>query len=244
VNVKNQCFWTLSNVVCEDEKCRDHVLTLGIFDSLIDFIHQVDEQKHDDSILKICVWSVANLFLPKFPPLKQDLCLKALDIFFKYLRHSNKKVKRESAFGISYIMSNHQYVNEVINSGILKDIYKEMEVEKDTEILSCLLQIVGNVAFGNDYQAQHVIDIGFIPVFHKLLDSKRKVLLREVVWILSNIAAGNYTQVKAIKDGDLFPKVIRILNNDDFKIRREAVWTIYNSTQNGDTEIVSFTIIV
>lgn len=238
--MKNQCFWALSNVICEDAKCRDHVLSLGIFETLTAFINQVSKSQKDENILKVCVWTLANFFLPKFPSLDESYCSKGLNIFFQYFRHSNKTVRKEAAFGIAHIMQSHLYLNAIFESGILKKICKELAVEKDTTMLSCMTQIVGHLAYGNDQQTQHVIDCGFISVFHKLLDSKNKILVKEIIWILSNIAAGSPEQVKAIMDGEIFPKVISAMNKDNFKIRREAVWTINNSTKNGDADVVSF----
>ncbi|CAG9797537.1 unnamed protein product [Chironomus riparius] len=235
--VKNQCFWTFSNIACEDEQCRDHVLSLGIFHSLITFIKEIFEE-NDEDILKTCIWTLANFFLPKFTSLHDDYCKLGLKMFIKCFRHSNQILRKEAAFGILHIMENRKYIDNIIESGILNDIRTELEFEEDTKMLSCMIRIVGNLAWGNDQQTQSLIDNDFIYVFHKLLYTEHKELLKEVIWTLSNIAAGNRAQVKAIMDGQIFPKLIGMLNDENFRIRREAVWVINNSTQNGSSEVI------
>lgn len=240
LKVKTQCFWTFANIACENEDCRNKILSMGILQKLVAFIDNIGKQGDKES-LKICIWALSNFFLTKFTLPDSIYCTKALDTFIKYYFHPDKTVHDECIYGINLIIDKSNYVDKVIESGILKNFKLEMESsDLEQKQISHFLQMIGSIAYGSDTQTQYLVDNGFIPIVSKFMNSKDIQVQKEALWIISNIAAGCVNQVIALFDANVFPKVIQELNNPNLKIRREALWIITNATMCKSYKIVSF----
>jgi importin subunit alpha-6/7 len=100
------------------------------------------------------------------------------------------------------------------------------------------LKTLGNITNGDDAQTQAIVDLGFLPVFLRLLDSEDAAIRKETCWTLSNIWAGNINQVASIIEVGILDKLVCVAVEDCFEIQKEAGWCISNTTAIKDSEII------
>ncbi|KAK9136655.1 hypothetical protein Sjap_007249 [Stephania japonica] len=103
------------------------------------------------------------------------------------------------------------------------------------------LRTVGNIATGDDFQTQFIIDNQVLPCLHQhLTQDNKKAIKKKACWTISNILAGNRGQIQAVNDANLISLVIQLLPHAEFDIKIEAVWAISNITSGGSQEQIQY----
>lgn len=101
------------------------------------------------------------------------------------------------------------------------------------------LQVLGNVACGDDRQTQVVIDSNALPCLRALLSSSDRQIRKEVCWIVSNITESSH-QVQDVLDADILPPLLKLLDNQDGACREDATWVLFNLSSNRDPKQISY----
>ncbi|CAN8071823.1 unnamed protein product [Agarophyton chilense] len=100
-----------------------------------------------------------------------------------------------------------------------------------TSVQLAALQVLGNVACGDDQQTQVVIDSEALPCLRSLLFSSDRQIRKEVCWIVSNITESSH-QVQDVLDADILPPLLKLLDNQDGACREDATWVLFNLSSN------------
>eukprot|EP00178_Gracilaria_changii_P023792 TRINITY_DN718_c0_g1_i1.p1 TRINITY_DN718_c0_g1~~TRINITY_DN718_c0_g1_i1.p1 ORF type:complete len:2019 (+),score=268.01 TRINITY_DN718_c0_g1_i1:1349-7405(+) len=100
-----------------------------------------------------------------------------------------------------------------------------------TSVQLAALQVLGNVACGDDQQTQVVIDSDALPCLRALLSSSDRQIRKEVCWIVSNITESSH-QVQDVLDADILPPLLKLLDNQDAACREDATWVLFNLSSN------------
>lgn len=108
-----------------------------------------------------------------------------------------------------------------------------------TSVQLAALQVLGNVACGDDRQTQVVIDSDALPCLRALLSSSDRQIRKEVCWIVSNITESSH-QVQDVLDADILPPLLKLLDNQDGACREDATWVLFNLSSNRDPKQISY----
>lgn len=106
-------------------------------------------------------------------------------------------------------------------------------------VQSAALQVLGNVACGDDRQTQVVIDSNALPCLRALLSSADRGIRKEVCWIVSNITESSH-QVQDVLDADILPPLLKLLDNQDAACREDATWVLFNLSSNRDPSQIAY----
>jgi ankyrin repeat protein len=106
-------------------------------------------------------------------------------------------------------------------------------------VQSAALQVIGNVACGDDRQTQVIIDCDALPCLKALLSSNDRGIRKEVCWISSNITESSH-QVQAVLDAGILPPLLKLLESQDSACREDATWVLYNISSNHDMRQISY----
>lgn len=106
-------------------------------------------------------------------------------------------------------------------------------------VQSAALQVLGNVACGDDRQTQVVIDSEALPCLRALLSSSDRGIRKEVCWIVSNITESSH-QVQDVLDADILPPLLKLLDNQDAACREDATWVLFNLSSNRDPNQIGY----
>lgn len=106
-------------------------------------------------------------------------------------------------------------------------------------VQSAALQVLGNVACGDDRQTQVVIDSDALPCLRALLSSSDRGIRKEVCWIVSNITESSH-QVQDVLDADILPPLLKLLENQDTACREDATWVLFNLSSNRDPNQIAY----
>lgn len=106
-------------------------------------------------------------------------------------------------------------------------------------VQSAALQVLGNVACGDDRQTQVVIDSDALPCLRALLASADRGIRKEVCWIVSNITESSH-QVQDVLDADILPPLLKLLDNQDAACREDATWVLFNLSSNRHPRQISY----
>lgn len=105
-------------------------------------------------------------------------------------------------------------------------------------VQSAALQVIGNIACGDDRQTQVIIDCAALPCLRELLSSHERGIRKECCWIVSNITESAH-QVKDVLDAGILPPLLRLVEYQDTACREDATWGLYNITANRDSEQIA-----
>ncbi len=106
-------------------------------------------------------------------------------------------------------------------------------------VQSAALQVLGNVACGDDRQTQVVIDSEALPCLRALLASADRGIRKEVCWIVSNITESSH-QVQDVLDADILPPLLKLLDSQDAACREDATWVLFNLSSNREPKQISY----
>ncbi|KAF6003866.1 hypothetical protein F1559_002890 [Cyanidiococcus yangmingshanensis] len=123
-------------------------------------------------------------------------------------------------------------------SNVVRRRFRRKEVSLGLQ--SAALQVIGNIACGDDRQTQVIIDCpNALAILRALLASPEPCIQKECCWIISNITESSHQVQDIIKAGVLVP-LIGIFAGGHESCDEDAAWVLYNVTANGDPEQVRY----
>jgi len=133
-------------------------------------------------------------------------------------------------------------IEAIIETGIVGRLVYLLN-SPNSSIQTAVLRTVGNIATGDDSQTQKLLEAGVLPTLCTLLDnSKRKIVLKEVIWTISNIAF-TAEQIQAIIDAQIIPRLVGSLQSPEKEICTEATWAITNMIRYGTDAQIQYLVI-
>ncbi|WOL12163.1 importin subunit alpha-1a [Canna indica] len=229
-DVRNQAVCALGNVACDTPTYRDLVLDN---DALIYLSQQLNENTKP-SMLRNVAWTLSNLCKGK-----PQLSLEQVKPALQWLIHSNDvEVLSYACWALTYLTEeNATNINAVIKAGFCPRLV-ELLIHPSTTVLIPALHTVGNIAAGNYFHTQSVIDHHALPCFLSLLHTQNNKIEMEVCWTISNITAGTHGQIQAVIDAGLVDPLVQLLKTSEFNLKKEAVWAITNAIVDGTNDQV------
>ncbi|KAG0364873.1 hypothetical protein BGZ54_007078 [Gamsiella multidivaricata] len=155
----------------------------------------------------------------------------ALSVIGELIRSDDEDILSDASWALSYLsMGGNHKIQAVIELGICSRLVELVLRQISSSIQVPVLRTIGNIAGGDQFQTQVIIDCGTLQALHSLLSSPNIDIRRDACMAISNIAAGTASQVQSVLDADIIPPLIDILNNSDFRTRKEACWAIASVT--------------
>lgn len=140
-------------------------------------------------------------------------------------------------FLFSVLTKNYkEFIQELIDIGLLEKIIKFLDINKKGIIKSCL-RIIGNIACtDNANQTQKLLDLGVLDKMKYTLFNQSESIRQESAFIISNIAAGTQKQIETLIQQNFIQILYKIFINDKPKVKKEAIIAIANMTsvENGE----------
>mmetsp|Transcript_6234 Transcript_6234/g.18805 ORF Transcript_6234/g.18805 Transcript_6234/m.18805 type:complete len:1604 (+) Transcript_6234:403-5214(+) len=113
------------------------------------------------------------------------------------------------------------------------------EFRVPVSVQSAALQVIGNIACGDDRQTQVIIDCNVLPCLRALLTCDERGIRKECCWIISNISESAH-QVQDVIDAGILPYLLRLLESQDAACREDATWVLFNVTANQDEAQIDY----
>ncbi|BAM81817.1 hypothetical protein CYME_CMP188C [Cyanidioschyzon merolae strain 10D] len=105
---------------------------------------------------------------------------------------------------------------------------------------SAALQVIGNIACGDDRQTQVIIDCpNALTILRTLLASVEPCIQKECCWIISNITESAHQVQDIVRAGILEP-LVGIFSGGHESCDEDAAWVLYNVTASGDPEHIRY----
>ena len=99
-----------------------------------------------------------------------------------------------------------------------------------TALQAAALQVIGNIACGDDRQTQVIIDCpNALRILKTLLTSPERSIRKECCWIVSNITESAH-QVGDVVDAGILSPIVALLGLNDGACCEDAAWVMYNVT--------------
>ncbi|KAI7816119.1 armadillo-type protein [Gamsiella multidivaricata] len=225
--INKQAIYVLGNIAGDSPYCRDVVLDENAMAPLLNLIRQ----KNGLPIFRNAVWTLCNLCRGSKPLPKWSQVEPALSVIGELIRSDDEDILSDASWALSYLsMGGNHKIQAVIELGICSRLVELVLRQISSSIQVPVLRTIGNIAGGDQFQTQVIIDCGTLQALHSLLSSPNIDIRRDACMAISNIAAGTASQVQSVLDADIIPPLIDILNNSDFRTRKEACWAIASVT--------------
>ncbi|KAL9450745.1 hypothetical protein AB3S75_012472 [Citrus x aurantiifolia] len=231
-DVREQAVWALGNIAGDSPGCRNLVLREEV---LIPLLAQLNEHANL-SMLRNATWTLSNLSKGKpRPPF--DQVRPALPALAWLVRSNDEEVLKDACRTLTYLLDGtNDKIQAVIEAGVCSPLVKLLG-HPSPSVLTPALLTVGNIAKGDDFQTQCIINCGALPYLLSLLiHNHKKIIKKDACWTISNITAGNREQIQAVIDAGLIGPLVNLLQDAEFDIKKEAAWAIANATVRGTHE--------
>ncbi|KAK9139153.1 hypothetical protein Scep_008834 [Stephania cephalantha] len=237
--VREQAVWALGNVAGDSAACRDLVLGSG---ALMPLLAQLNEHSKL-SMLRIVTWTLSNLCRGK-PPVPFENVKPAISVLQRLIYSDDEEVLTYVCRALYYLSDDtNEKIQAVIEAGVCPRL-AELLLHPNADVRMPALRTVGNIATGDDFQTQFLIDNQVLPCLHQLLtQDNKKGIKRKACWTISNILAGNRSQIQAVIDANLISHVVQLLPHAEFDMKLEAVWAIFNITSGGSHEQIQIVVV-
>ncbi|CAD5114228.1 DgyrCDS3371 [Dimorphilus gyrociliatus] len=235
-NVRDQCIWTLGNLMGDKSpNITNFIIREGFIEMLMGVICRAStlSEKRDLS------WCIINLVRNKsVDALTQERIRKLLPVIYFLLGDSDFQVMLDTIWSLSYVADLHSTsIQDILDMGLVPILLPYLSPGNQPRIIVPTLRTIGNLITGSDQQTQHVLDAGLIEKFSNLLsDQVPDNLRREALWCVSNMTAGTPQQIQEVLDANLIPKVLHHLLNGPKNVQREALWVLGNMAQGAVQE--------
>lgn len=158
----------------------------------------------------------------------------------------DENVLREACLGLCQLFGEgiqNDRIQAILEADVVPKLVTLLRPSKSRTIpisvQSAALQVLGNVACGDDRQTQVVIDSDALPCLRALLSSSDRGIRKEVCWIVSNITESSH-QVQDVLDADILPPLLKLLENQDAACREDATWVLFNLSSNRDPTQIAY----
>ncbi|KAK9161768.1 hypothetical protein Syun_008109 [Stephania yunnanensis] len=234
--VREQAVWALGNVAGDSAACRDLVLGSG---ALMPLLAQLNDHSKL-SVLRNVTWTLSNLCRGK-PPVPFENVKPAISVLQHLIYSDDEEVLTYVCRALYYLSDDtNEKIQAVIEAGVCPRLAKLL-LHPNADVRMPALRTVGNIATGDDFQTQFLIDNQVLPCLHQLLtQDNKKGIKRKACWTISNILAGNRSQIQAVIDANLISHVVQLLLHAEFDMKLEAVWAIFNITSGGSHEQIQY----
>ncbi|CAJ2631731.1 unnamed protein product [Trifolium pratense] len=236
-DIKEQTLWALGNIAGDSPSASDHVLNDGALLPLLSLLWNPSTTKK--SIWNIAKWAFLNLCRGKSLPTLYEQIRPALPALRELLLMHDEEFVLYACQILSCITQNgsSEMVQAVVEANVCPRLV-ELLLFPTSKVIVPALQILGDIASGDDAQTQVLINSGALHCLKFLLTQSDKIILEETCLAISNITAGNSAQLQAVLDADLITPLV-CLTKDEFNVRNEAVWAISNATHGTPEQIRS-----
>jgi len=237
-NVCEQAVWALGNIIGDGPSLRDLVISHGVVDPLLSFIHP----QTSTSFLRNVTWVIVNLCRNKDPAPPMETIKKLVPALASLIRHSDIDILVDTVWALSYLTDcGNSQIQIVIDAGVVGILVSFLS-HSEIKLQTAALRAVGNIVTGSDEQTQVVLDNNALLYFPALLQHQKEKIKKEAVWFLSNITAGNQRQVQLVIESGLIPLIVEALAVGEFATQKEAAWAISNLTVSGNREQVMYVV--
>ena len=234
-DIRSQTLWLVSNLVSDSVKIRDILIENKILDKLLTILASTNNEKY----INLSTWAISNFFRVNPIP-NYDICLRAFKIIARAILIDTKEDEnfiQDICFFFSVLTKNYkEFIQELIDIGLLEKIIKFLDINKKGIIKSCL-RIIGNIACtDNANQTQKLLDLGVLDKMKYTLFNQSESIRQESAFIISNIAAGTQKQIETLIQQNFIQILYKIFINDKPKVKKEAIIAIANMTsvENGE----------
>lgn len=236
--VQNDVLAVLRNISATGWRNRDDIISKGLIPELIRLVRR----GLSDHLLGMVSQCMASLFdhFPSLPPATiVNSCLPLIRLF---LMHESMTVVRGGEMALwSITYENTDYVQQVVNLGVLDRLVQIIDSAYDQEDVTLVLQILSNIAATSKVHAQAIVRHGALSAFRRLVldDYNLAKYGGLIMWILSHITSHNDELNRAVIDvgfAFLFPKLIR--QNEDKELQINVMVVIYNITCSHDRHCI------
>jgi hypothetical protein len=144
--------------------------------------------------------------------------------------YSNNEILIKVIDVLRMIASKNENI-EILMSTKLGKKFIETCLHQDVQVKIAAIKLVSNIIAGPDDNINHILSLGFIPVWKTLLFDKDATVRSTALYSFSNICSSRsieHIDLLMAKGVDIFPKLIDILYNDSIECRGEVVWCLNN----------------
>eukprot|EP01147_Barroeca_monosierra_P002867 gene2867-8149_t len=227
--VKDQACWCLGNVAGDGAELRDLLIREG---ALQQFIIMLAEETNLD-ILRNVSWSLSNFFRWRNPPAPVEAMQQALPVLEQRIYTEDPEVLANVCWSICYIAETwDDFLDPICQQ--FGSLFIEL-LSLDTHMAQLpALRTLGSITAGDDNQTQNVIELGILPLCHRLFCSKKANIRKDVCWTLSNICAGSEHQIDAVIQENLVTTLVQLAIYDPLgKVQQDAAWCLCNICTQG-----------
>lgn len=234
--VRIQAAWALGNIAGDCGRYRDLILDMGVVHPLLRIWRSTDAPSEIRQAQLVAVWTIANL--SRWKRVDWGKIVGVLPALRELLfSTTDQEILTETCWALSRIFhGKHVVIDEMIDEALCR---KLVDICRAGDTLPSLvnpaIRALTNIASGEDYHTQLIIDADGLPVFAELLSSSNAPIRLETMMAISNIAAGTLDQVHALLESGLFPMLVQMLGVDseigldDYRMKKEAVWALNNA---------------
>lgn len=160
--------------------------------------------------------------------------------------NKDEQVLKEACLGLCQLFGEgiqNDRIQAILEADVVPKLVALLRPSKSRSVpipvQSAALQVLGNVACGDDRQTQVVIDSDALPCLRALLSSQDRGIRKEVCWIVSNITESSH-QVQDVLDADILPPLLKLLDSQDAACREDATWVLFNLSSNRDPNQIAY----
>ena len=235
VAVAEQSIWALGNIAGDAVRYRDQILGLYAMTHITKII--VSDPPPRQSLLRNAVWTMSNLCRGKPTPVESHT-EQVIPVVAQLLTHcSDECVLTDLCWSLSYLTEgSEKRIQRVVDHNIIGQLIKLLLLPS---IVTPALRTLGNILTGSDNQTQAVLNAGFLPTLHHLLERGNPDICKEVLWCISNVTAGTIEQIELVIHHNLIGSVVKLLGSSRIEIQKESTWVISNACHGGTSRQVA-----
>lgn len=232
-----QAIIALGNLNGDGTELRNFILSQKVHIFLISFLKNVNNIK----VLRASSFFFMNLSREQNSLPYEDFD-KISQEFKKLIKFDDAEIRNQSLYGLGLLIKeNKKRIQTLINMNILPLLF-ELSTHSSLTICDPALKIIGNIAFGDDYQCRHLLEKGLLDYLGPALCNSNACIRKEALYIISNIIACNSYCLQLTLDHPIWPFIIKLLNDSEKSVASEASYIFYNIAYIGSfnqiTEII------
>jgi len=218
--LKIHALWTLNNIAgTEDTKYVNMLLEKGIIDIILhQFSDLFNGQDKRDEKLSLVAWSLHNLS-KRNPMVDEKYFKQMLPLAIRLLEKSQDHQVVDHCFiFLANMTENNAYpalLKEVIDDEFLLKMIIKFIPSTERDISYSCIRIIGNLVYGDNYNAKVLVDSGILPILNALLTDKQRDLpiRRNVTWTLTNFLHVSKDMTDKVLDSGISETMEMMLRN-------------------------------
>lgn len=232
-DVAEQAVWAVGNIAGDSVQLRNLILSGGALQPMIRML----DASPKISCLRNTTWALANLVRGKPAP-EIEAVTPMLSCLSKLLAGTDEEVLTDACWALSYISDGqNDRITAILNSNVSVERLLELVGHESPTVLAPALRTVGNIATGEDWQTQRLLDAGLLGPLRRLMTHTKNSIRKETLWTLSNILGGTPEQIRSVHEAGYFPDILAAMR-DQFDVMKEAAWALTNASAQMSPELV------